>query len=1106
MAGSVLKWLVPGAVAIIGGTALAVANTATPMGDDLASRSTASLAAGHLDWASVRIEGRDAILGGTATTEAMIEAALRQVAAVPGVRAATSEIVLAEFASPFPFAGTVTGGKITLSGGYTSEAVHAALLAAAPGVTDDTRLLSGGPADADFEAATRFALLALQRLDSGSARLADLDLSISGRASSLAAYGELLGLRDRTPPAVTLSALDIQPPLASPYVWTASYDGAAVALTGNVPDDGLEAAFRAAVPAALPVHTSLVLASGEPPGFAGNALELFKSMLELERGTISISDGALSLTGTPETADVAERVTTLVAALGGTVTLEPPRVTEFALTIDKAGDALVFGGYVPDAATRDRLVALAGADAAGLSLGRGAPDRFESGLDFGLDTLKLLADGQFRLRGDRLAIAGRAASVPDFRAVQSRIAEGAPQGFALAAADVRPPIAAPFLFSAEKTVAGQTALTGFFPDDAGHATLVARVADLGADATVPADGAPADFVRLAGQGLAILAQLDTGTLRFDGADWSIAGHVASPQQAFAAQSDFARAGLRAAGWSYDVRLPAAEKAPALPVISPYVWHAQKTADGALSFAGFAPSTAFQRFLAVRAAGASDASVLGAGAPDDFATAALAGLDALLELDEGSLGLNGNRWSLTGDVAASAERDRIQAGLVRSVDPAAWQIAIQARDAAPIVTPYVWSAIKAADGTLALDGYLPSAELHTTVLAGVAGLTRDRIGIASGEPAGFAEDVSAGLAALHHLSSGRVAFDGSSWMLAGEVLSQQQGEAALAALATGSRRGAMWNSVLSGYTAPAPEPEPEPVVKIAEAESSIVVLEAPPRPSSEPSPPPSSEPSVEPSVEPAPEPVAEPEPEPEPARGLEIVEPLPAQFVFEATKPRGQPIVLRGGVPAAATAAYFGVIAGGVPVDNMLPQAGLPDDFIDNGIAGLRALVRLHEGRLGFDGKRWWLHGLARLPAEADAVRAGLPESWSVSIQTLPPVDMCRDLLAELAGRNAITFQSGSSVLTETSLPVIDELAVDLGLCPAASVHVEGHTDSDGAEDLNLALSVARAERVVEALIERGVAPERLYAVGYGKSQPITPNDTPAGKAQNRRIVFSIAEE
>ena len=59
---------------------------------------------------------------------------------------------------------------------------------------------------------------------------------------------------------------------------------------------------------------------------------------------------------------------------------------------------------------------------------------------------------------------------------------------------------------------------------------------------------------------------------------------------------------------------------------------------------------------------------------------------------------------------------------------------------------------------------------------------------------------------------------------------------------------------------------------------------------------------------------------------------------------------------------------------------------------------------------------------------------------------------------------------------------------------------------NLALSVSRAEAVVDALILRGINPGRLYAIGYGESLPIASNDTRAGKQANRRIAFTLSDE
>ena len=74
------------------------------------------------------------------------------------------------------------------------------------------------------------------------------------------------------------------------------------------------------------------------------------------------------------------------------------------------------------------------------------------------------------------------------------------------------------------------------------------------------------------------------------------------------------------------------------------------------------------------------------------------------LDEGTLGFDGRTWSLTGQVRDSQRRLAVEAALQAAVDTAGWQLAIQAADAAPVVSPFMWSATKAADGRVSLSGY------------------------------------------------------------------------------------------------------------------------------------------------------------------------------------------------------------------------------------------------------------------------------------------------------------------------------------------------------------------------------------------------------------------
>ncbi|MEJ2540459.1 MAG: OmpA family protein [Gemmatimonadota bacterium] len=99
----------------------------------------------------------------------------------------------------------------------------------------------------------------------------------------------------------------------------------------------------------------------------------------------------------------------------------------------------------------------------------------------------------------------------------------------------------------------------------------------------------------------------------------------------------------------------------------------------------------------------------------------------------------------------------------------------------------------------------------------------------------------------------------------------------------------------------------------------------------------------------------------------------------------------------------------------------------------------------------------------------------------------------------VTFRTSSSELTANSETILDRVAESLVGNPDIRVRVEGHTDSTGPEDFNMTLSQARAESVVAYLQSRGVPARQLEAVGVGPADPIAPNNTPEGRARNRRV-------
>lgn len=103
----------------------------------------------------------------------------------------------------------------------------------------------------------------------------------------------------------------------------------------------------------------------------------------------------------------------------------------------------------------------------------------------------------------------------------------------------------------------------------------------------------------------------------------------------------------------------------------------------------------------------------------------------------------------------------------------------------------------------------------------------------------------------------------------------------------------------------------------------------------------------------------------------------------------------------------------------------------------------------------------------------------------------------------ITFDVDSATVKSEFRGPLRQVAQTLIEYPSSYVDVIGHTDSTGSASYNQALSERRAQSVANVLASDGVRRQRLVAYGYGETQPIASNDTPQGRAENRRVELLI---
>ena len=198
--------------------------------------------------------------------------------------------------------------------------------------------------------------------------------------------------------------------------------------------------------------------------------------------------------------------------------------------------------------------------------------------------------------------------------------------------------------------------------------------------------------------------------------------------------------------------------------------------------------------------------------------------------------------------------------------------------------------------------------------------------------------------------------------------------------------------------------------------------------------------------------------------------------------------------------------------------GLPNDWAARVLTGLEALSSLSNGAVSVTPSLLSVRGNTGDPnANRDiatllATKLGGAQEFEIDVAYqekldpvagLPTPDECEADIAQIVAAGKISFEPGSATIDAATLDTMDNIAELLKICGDIRLEIQGHTDSQGREEMNLALSQSRAQSVLNELRARRVLTSSFSAKGYGEASPIQDNETEEGREANRRIEFHL---
>ncbi len=245
---------------------------------------------------------------------------------------------------------------------------------------------------------------------------------------------------------------------------------------------------------------------------------------------------------------------------------------------------------------------------------------------------------------------------------------------------------------------------------------------------------------------------------------------------------------------------------------------------------------------------------------------------------------------------------------------------------------------------------------------------------------------------------------------------------------------------------------------------------------------------------------------------------PIAFAPASVVRAGNSIVLGGEFPdQKAKAALVDAVAGALPAGvSLVDRLGVNPsvnalDFTDAEKV-FTAAAPLSDFKLSVQGETVTLAGTAATADQRDAVEQAARDTWpnlhisdSLAVRGGQGGD-CANLKQAIADTlpQPITFGLNAATLNADAERELTGLADKLKSCPSGKIVVNGFSDNTGGDGVNLPLSTARAEAVADFLAAKGVAREQVTLRGMGSADPVAGNDTPDGRAQNRRAEIAVS--